>query len=70
MSDKALDVKAINRAQKLAMLDCGCLVPVTGWFSKEGEDCAPDDAIVCVCGDDSHGWFLVDLAAFEIVTVH
>jgi hypothetical protein len=67
---KAQEVSAINRARGIAMLECGCYVPVIEWFSKEGKDCDPDDAIVCVAGDDEHGWFTVDLVAFEIVTVH
>ncbi len=66
MSDN--DVKAVNRGRAMAMLDCGCFVPITEWFGEDGEDCAPDDAIVCVAGDDDHGWFTIDLVAFPVVT--
>lgn len=65
-----LEVEGINRGKRVVVLTCGCFVPVTDWFDKHGEDCAPNDAIVCVAGDDHHGWFTVDLEAFKIVTVH
>ena len=64
------EVLAINRARRIALLNCDCQVPVTDWFDAKGQDCKPADAIVCVCGDESHGWFTVDLEAFKTVTVH
>jgi hypothetical protein len=69
MNDE-IEVQAIHRGNGVALLACGCSVPITDWFGKDGEDCAPKDAIVCVGGDDDHGWFMIDLVALEIVTVH
>lgn len=69
-AEKGPDVLAINRVQRVALTDCGCQIPVTSWFDATGQDCDPADAIVCVCGDDDHGWFTVDLEAFKTVTVH
>lgn len=64
------EVQAVHRKERVALLDCGCTVPITDWFGKGGDDCAPKDAIVCVAGDEHHGWFMIDLEAFQIVTVH
>lgn len=65
-----LDVIAINRTRGFAILNCDCQIPVTDWFGKDGKDCDPEDAIVCVCGDDAHGWFTVNLETFQTVTLH
>lgn len=70
MKDDDVDVLAINRTRRIAILNCDCQIPVTEWFDAEGKDCDPEDAIVCVCGDDAHGWFTVDLEEFKTVTVH
>ena len=67
---KKLDVLGIHRSQGIALMNCDCHVPVTEWFDATGQDCEPEDAIVCVCGDEDHGWFTVDLEAFQVVTVH
>lgn len=68
--DDEPDVVAIDRSGCKALLTCTCLVPVTHWLDRMGENCLPDEAVVCVCGNDDHGWFVVDLEAFEYVTVH
>jgi hypothetical protein len=65
-----LDIVAINRTKRIAILNCDCQIPVTDWFDKNGKDCSPENAIICVCGDDDHGWFTVDLEALKTVTVH
>jgi len=68
--DGGPDIQFINRLQSFAMLDNMCIVPVTHWFDRRGEDCSPQDAVVCVAGSDEHGWFTVDLLEFSYVTVH
>ena len=70
MTEKPPEVLAINRTREFAILDCDCQVPVTEWYNSDGDDCEPTDAIVCVCGDDAHGWFMVDLQGYTVVTVH
>lgn len=64
------DIHLINRAQNIAILTNGYVVPVTHWFSHLGEDCPADEAVVCVAGNDVFGWYTVDLVAFDYVTVH
>jgi hypothetical protein len=64
------DVHLINRKQCVAVLTNGYVVPVTHWFGTGGEDCEPDQAVVCVAGDETFGWYTVDLVAFDYVTVH
>lgn len=65
-----LDVLMINRIDKTAILTCNCQVPVTHWFDWQGFDCEPVDALSCVCGDEQHGWFVLDLSNFDYATVH
>ena len=69
-TQKSSDVMAVHRGQRVALMDCGCQIPVTDWYDNKGNDCEPKDAIVCACGDDDHGWFTVDLQALKTVTVH
>jgi hypothetical protein len=64
------DVVMVNRKQRIAVTTCNCHVPVTHWFDGRGEDCDPVDALYCVCGDEHHGWFMLDLVEFDYVTVH
>lgn len=65
-----LDVQMINRTRNTAILTCNCHVPVTHWFGTNGLDCGPFEAVTCVCGDEAHGWFTLDLVEFDYVTVH
>ncbi len=69
-SFEELDVQMVNRHRRIAVLTCDCQVPVTHWFGHEGKDCEPNDACFCVCGDEAHGWFSLDLSSFDYVTVH
>lgn len=64
------DILFINRAAQIAVLTDNRAVPVTHWFTRGGEECGPEDAIACVAGHDDIGWYAVDLAAQEYVTVH
>lgn len=68
MSDTP-EVIGIHYGDKVAVLDCNCIVPVTHWFDWQGFDCEPDDAETCVCGDEDHGWFVVELDQLEPVMV-
>jgi hypothetical protein len=65
-----LDVMAIHYKDAKAVLTCGCHVPVTHWFDWQGFDCEAKDALTCVCGDEEHGWFVLDLGNFDHATVH
>lgn len=75
MNEKALsvpdlDVFFINRTKEIAVLADNRVVPVIHWFDTRGEDCAPELAVVCVCGAENIGWFTVDLVAQDYVKVH
>lgn len=37
------------------------IMPVTDWFDKDGEDCEPEEAFVCVAGADGFGWITITL---------
>lgn len=65
-----LEIEFINRAQGFALLTNLCIVPVTHWFNRRGEDCVPADATVCVAGSGQFGWYTVDLERFERVVVN
>lgn len=64
------DILAIHRANAVAVLTNNQVVPITHWFNRKGEDCAPGDAVVLVCGSDAAGWYTVDVEAYEYVTLH
>lgn len=68
--DTSPDILFINRVAEIAVLTDSRVVPVTHWFGRMGEDCAPEDATVCVAGVDGIGWYTVDLLAQHYVTVH
>lgn len=68
--DLDIDVYAIHRLAGIAVLSCNCAVPVTHWFDHNGNDCAATEGDICVCGDEEHGWFIVDVSNFSYVTVH
>ena len=66
------EVVMINRKRALALLEGGDIVPVTNWFDDRGEECDPDDAVACVCGNDETGWYVIHFAQHDFVyaTVH
>lgn len=70
MAEKRPDVVMIHRGQRLAYLDDSRVIPITNWIGINGQDCLPNEAIVCVAGSDETGWFTIDLLAFEVPTVH
>lgn len=66
-----MDIVAVNIAEGQALADNGEFVPITNWFDVDAEECAPDDALVCVAGPDSAGkWWTITLSAFGEVSRH
>lgn len=65
-----LDVLAVHRKRKVALLSNNDVVPVTHWFDTRGEDCDPMQASVCVCGTEEVGFFVLDLDNFQYKAVH
>jgi len=45
----------------VVILEDDRLLPVTDWIDEEGDFCDPDDAIVCVAGDEEFGWITLEL---------
>ena len=68
--EREVNVTFINRAQNFALLDTGFIVPVIHWFNTDGDDCNSKEAVVCVCGSEQFGWFIIDLTTFDYMTVH
>ena len=59
-----LEVDCIHRGMSIAILSDGQEVPIANWIGAAGE-CAPEDAIACVCGPDFDGhWYSVKLSDF------
>jgi hypothetical protein len=65
-----LEVTMILFRYQKAVLNNGLNVPVTHWFGRRGEKCAPREAVTCVCGSDDIGWFAVDLEEFGPAVIH
>lgn len=62
------EVIAINRMAAMALFSDDTTAPVTNWLDADGDECAADDAIVCVVGPDPRGkWHSVDLCEFDPV---
>lgn len=60
-----MQIEAVNRKLAKVVLQNGTVLPITVWLDAEGEECdGYEDAVVCVCGDDIAGWFVVDLTDY------
>ena len=72
MNEKAArpEVWQVNMGQGMAYLDDGRVVPITNWFDTDGDDCGPEEAVVCVAGHEDIGWYTIDLRERRYVTVH
>lgn len=51
------DIVAINCKHKTALTDDDQLVPITGFFDSQGDECELENAYGFVCGSDETGWF-------------
>jgi len=61
-----MNIEAINRSTRLALLDTGETIPITDWFEMDGYNCDPSEAVVCVAGPCSNGkWYSIDLRQYE-----
>lgn len=61
-----IDVSMLSRSLRLAIMDNGESIPVVQWVDGDGEDCGPDDGVVCVAGPDAAGkWHTIDLTQLE-----
>lgn len=62
--DKDAPVSVIRTGKNyVAVFGNDVIMPITSWFDDEGEDCDPDDAIVCVAGSEGLGWVTITLGA-------
>lgn len=62
-------IELVSLDNAFAIVD-GQVIPVTNWFDAEGEDCDPQDAVMCVAGTADFGWVSIELAFADEVTVH
>lgn len=61
-----MDIAAINRAKRIAVLENGETIPITNFFEAGGDECDPSDAVTCVAGPCSNGkWYSIDLREYE-----
>ena len=61
-----MDIAAINRAKRIAVLESGETIPITNFFEAGGDECDPSDAVTCVAGPCSNGkWYSIDLKQYE-----
>lgn len=78
MSDTTeLDVAAVHYANACAMLTNDAIVPITHWINSDAEatklypgEALPQEARICVCGNDDVGYFIVDLDDYEPRELH
>lgn len=58
------DVTHVALHDGYVLLDGGVVVPITNMMDEDGDDTDdPAEAVVCVAGDDCHGWYTIDLRA-------
>lgn len=50
-------------AGHIAVFSDDLILPITDWFDLNGEDCEPEVAAACVCGNDEMGWVTITLNA-------
>lgn len=66
-----LDVKAINRHDKLALMSDDMAIPITNFLDDDGDECGPDSAVVFIAGPDANGkWHTARLDDYESARVH
>jgi hypothetical protein len=58
-------IELVNRTRAQAVSSTGVVYPVTNWFGDDGDDCEPNDAVVCVAGSEALGWLTIDLRDFK-----
>ena len=61
---EAKAMTAVNIVQALFLDDEGHVLPITDWFDEDGDDCASDEAVVCIAGTEGR-WFAIDLREYE-----
>lgn len=63
-----MNIVAINVLEAVAITDDGVIVPITNWFDADGDEVhmpGPFDVVSCVAGNESYGWWAIDLGQFE-----
>lgn len=63
------DLPALNSVASIVAADDGWVVilenrvvlPVTDFLDEDGEDCEPEDAVICVAGRDDYCWMTIRL---------
>ncbi len=64
-------IDAVNRGLGVILLDDGKTYPITNWFDKCGNDCAPSEAEFAVAGPDDNGkWYTIEFDHYSHLGVH
>lgn len=56
-------VELLNLTQNYAVFAGGLTLPITDYFDAAGDNCEAIEAIVCIAGDDAHGWYTIEIGA-------
>jgi len=59
-----MNVVAVNRFNKIALMSDGTTIPISGFMDEEGEECDPDDAVTCWGQHPNESWWAIDLREF------
>jgi hypothetical protein len=59
------EVAMMNIGQRIAVLDDDEIIEITDFIDKHGEFCEPEDAVICVAGDEETGWWSIRISEFR-----
>ena len=61
------DVEAVNRNERLALLDDGTVINIEAWQDESGDECDPARASFAIAPLPDGKWIWIDLQAFHPV---
>lgn len=65
------EVTYVSLQSRYALLDDEFAVSITHMMDENGDDTDdPDEAVVCVAGDDYYGWYTIDLRVLQATKAH
>lgn len=59
------EVLAVNRHLDIALLASDDMVEPSNWFDDNGDECDPEDAVICIVKQPDEKFQVVDLREFE-----
>jgi len=61
---------AIDYIRGICIFSDDAVFSVTNWIDEDGVDCGPENAVVCVTGEDKYGWYTIHLRHYDLEPVH